>query len=136
MEITEDYWRIQGFTPLPVCSYNGLQSNCEKILPRKMKLESILLVIHQGVGTPISTVLRAMTGIVTRNTAWCGWGLSYFSVFSNSHTKYLSWSQGHWQSSTVVMWSQVVTPLFTTPRMCIRSYYSWASPLCVYPLST
>jgi len=49
------------------------------------KAAPILPVIHQGVGTPLSTVLRAMTGIVTLYTyttdigvIWVG--LSLYSI--------------------------------------------------------
>jgi len=47
----------------------------------------------------------------TYTAEWCECSLPYFSVFSHSHTRYLSWSQGHRQFSTMVMWSQVVTPV-------------------------
>ena len=67
------------------------------------KAASIPLVIHQGVGTPINTVLRDMTGIVTRIQQSGVSAAYHISLYS--HIVTLDIRHGHKVTGNLALWS-------------------------------
>ena len=90
---------------------------CEEMLSHQQKQEV-------GVITPISTVLRTAPGIMTPYMADVG--TLYSTKKVTVHGRFLPWSLGHWQFSSVVTqprivfgWSQNVTPVTTLSTVYI-----------------
>jgi len=118
--LTLDNTPLQCIAHACICVQNSVINICDHtvmVLPNPWTQfehwNCSLIVDNAVVVTPISTVLRAVTGEqVSPVYGECRCGLLYFPIFyKNSHTltvDFFPWSLGHRYFSSVVTWSLAV----------------------------